>query len=134
MTFDAIISMRKNLSRYLTTLRHVRTVLSVSAHSKIPTRDISVAITEIETALLWSRRALRERELSVRDFDPDDISDADPEVLLKTTMDFLDSCVNPLQEEYKSGSSGRWYRNAILQTYNHLEVGRQRIRMQLELH
>jgi hypothetical protein len=131
MTSDAIINMRGKLSKAVAQLRYARNVLGVSAHSDVSTRNVSIAITELETALIWSRRALEARELSVKELGEGLQENLDPKPSLERAGNEIDSFINPLKSEYKAGASDPWYRNAILNIINHLEVSRDRIQRQI---
>lgn len=133
MTSDAITNMRGKLAKVVAQLKYARNALNVYAYSDVPSRNTSIAVEELETALIWTRRALEARELSVNEVGEALQENLEPIPALERAGNEIESFLNPLKSEYKSGSSDPWYRNAILNTINHLEVARQRVEMQLEL-
>lgn len=131
MTAEAIENMREELTIALKRFEHARNVLRVSAYSDVSSRNLSIAITQLETALLWSRRALEVRERSVKAPDIDFVSGDDPQEDIDTAVVYLAKYINPLQAEHKSGASAKWYRVAIMNVINSLQLSIMRANMQL---
>lgn len=133
MTADELTSMRFDLRIAVSQLEYARGAIDTDpAQAGASTRNISIAITRLEEALIWTHMAMFERNLStVEDSDVGFENSHGPEHTIKEAIKALQAYRKPLRVEHTSGPAAKWYRQAILNTINNLESAIGRCRIQL---